>query len=64
MKDQPAGLIAPTKSLKTIISVDLAVALATGGQLAAPVVHLIRQYFIWEVIGQKTIGHCNRLKIQ
>ena len=32
VKDQPAGLVAPTKSLKTNISIDLAIALATGGR--------------------------------
>lgn len=32
VKDQPAGLVAPKKSLKTNISVDLAIALATGGR--------------------------------
>lgn len=32
VKDQPAGLVAPKKSLKTNISIDLAIALATGGR--------------------------------
>lgn len=32
VKDQPAGLVAPKKSLKTNISIDLAVSLATGGR--------------------------------
>jgi RecA-family ATPase len=32
VKDQPAGLVAPKKSLKTNIGVDLAISLATGGR--------------------------------
>lgn len=32
VKDQPAGLVAPKKSLKTNISIDLTVSLATGGR--------------------------------
>ena len=32
VKDQPAGLVAPKKSLKTNISVELAISLATGGR--------------------------------
>lgn len=32
VKDQPAGLVAPKKSLKTNISIDLAISLATGGK--------------------------------
>ncbi|MEZ6055784.1 MAG: hypothetical protein R3C01_03675 [Planctomycetaceae bacterium] len=32
MKDQPACLVAPKKSLKTNISVDIAISLATGGR--------------------------------
>ncbi|WP_197532352.1 AAA family ATPase [Symmachiella macrocystis] len=31
VKDQPAGLVAPKKSLKSNISIDLAISLATGG---------------------------------
>jgi len=32
IRDQPAGLVGPKKSLKTNISIDLAVSLATGGR--------------------------------